>query len=137
MTVPTLVTFIRGAGAVQLAIVAANVLLPRRLATSTYLPRLSRILRQIFIVHWLYIGFVLVIFGTLSLLFAPELAGASPLGQGLSLFLALFWAIRVWLQLFYYDRTFMRENRGGHLAMTLAALYLTGVFSAAALRIGP
>src|SRR5437867_1746463 len=101
-----LVPFVRAAGGVQLAIATANVVLPRLLAVRENLPRLSPILRQVFIVHWLYILGVVLIFGGLSVFFAGDLAGGSPLGRALSGCLAVFWLTRVATQIFFYDAAF-------------------------------
>ena len=124
------------AGCVQLAIFAANFLLPGRLAVRVELPRLSPILRQVFLVHWAYILFVLLIFAALSFLFASELAGGSTLGRAMSACMALFWSTRILIQLFYYDAALKRENRAGNILFTSAFTFLAAVFTAAALGAG-
>lgn len=130
-----LVPWIWAAGVVHLAIVAANFALPRRLRVRENAARLSPILRQVLYVHWLYIVIVLLIFAALCLLFAPELAGASPLGRFLSGAIAAFWLLRIPLQLFYYDRDTRRKNRALDALYLLALIFLAGVFTAAALGV--
>ena len=130
-----LVPYIQIAGGVQLVILAANFFLPRRLYLNIYLPRFSRILRQIFLVHWIYILGVLLLFAGICILFAPELAGESPLGRYLSIGLAVFWTSRFGVQLGYYDAEFKRSHLVGHIVFTVAFAYLAIVFCVAALGV--
>ena len=58
-----LVPLIGMAGGLQLAIAAAHLALPRRLRYRDHLSRVSPIIRQIFIVHSVYIVYVLLAFG--------------------------------------------------------------------------
>ena len=124
------------AGIVQVAIIAGNFLLPRRLDLRANLARLPIFLRQVFLVHWLYILLVLAGFSALCFWFADDLAGASPLGRFLSGAIALFWLLRLLLQLFYYDAELRRRNRLLDVAYCAALLLLSTVFGCAALGAG-
>jgi hypothetical protein len=121
------------AGAIQLAIIAANFALPKKLRCRENLVKVSPMIREVFVVHWLYIVLVLGIFTTLCFWFAPELAGGSRLGRFLSLAMAIFWLLRVPIQLFFYDREIRRQNRLADVAFLLTFSYLGIVFGAAAL----
>jgi len=99
------------AGAVQAAIVLANLPLPRRLKVRESLASVPTFLRQIFYVHWVYIVLTVGLFSALCLAFPRELAGASVLGRFLSAFMGGFWLLRLLLQCFYYDPEVRRENR--------------------------
>ena len=127
-----LVPYLWVAGGIHLIIVASNVLLPKKLHYWENLPKLSPIVRQIFVVHSVYIGLVLTIFSALCFFFAQELAGGSLLGRFLSGCIALFWLIRIPLQLFYYDPEIRRENRLVDVGYTLAMVYSCVVFLVAA-----
>ena len=116
------------AGAVQMAIVLANAVLPAKLRVRSGMASVPRFLRQVFIVHWAYIVFVVLLFGLLCFLFPAELAGGSSLGRFLSCAIAVFWSARLLLQLFYYDPQTRRENRGLDLAYLAALLVLIGIF---------
>jgi hypothetical protein len=131
----TLIWLVWTAGAVQLALIIGNVFLARKLNVRDDLLRVPGILRQIFVVHWLYIVFVLFCFTGLCFFFAPELAGASGLGRFLSAALAAFWLLRIPLQFFYYDPGLRRRHRVGDAAYLAAISYLAAVFSLATLRI--
>ena len=123
------------AGALQLLIIVANFVLPKKLHCRENLTRVSPMIRTVFVVHWIYIVLVLGIFTTLSFWFAPELAGASRLGRYLSAAIAVFWLLRVPVQLFFYDPEIRKQNRFGDLFFLLAFSYLGVVFGVAALGI--
>ena len=127
-------TWIEVAGWLQLAVASANFFLPRKLKYGENLVRLDTIIRQVFIVHSAYIVLVLVGLAGLCLRFPQELAGASGLGRCLSGFIAVFWVLRVPIQLFYYDPALKRQNRAMHLVFTTAFVFLAAVFTVAVLR---
>jgi len=123
-----------GAGAVHVGIMLANIPLPGRLRVRERLAEVPLYLRQIFYVHWVYILIVLGMFAALCFGFAPELAGASPLGRFLSGFMAAFWLLRIVLQVSYYDRGIRKENRVLDSMYLVALIVLVGVFGVAVLR---
>jgi len=120
-------------GIVQLGIAGANLLAPRRFAYRENLARVSPIVREIFVVHCIYIVLVVLFFAAVCLLLPDELHGGCALGRVLSGFLAAFWGLRMLIQLVFYDRALR------HAAPVLDALfvgafgYLTAVFLWAAL----
>jgi len=130
-----LIPLIWAAGAAHLAILGANFILPKKLHCRENLVRVSPMIRQVFVVHWIYIGGVLAIFTSLCFWFAPELAGSSHLGHFLSAVIALFWLPRIPIQLFVYDSELRRQNRAGDVAMLLAIAFVVFVFAAAALGV--
>jgi hypothetical protein len=125
------------AGAVQLVIIAANFVVPKKLRCRENLTRVSPMIRTVFVVHWIYIVLVLGIFTSLCFWFAPELAGASRLGRYLSAVIAVFWLLRVPIQLFFYDPEIRRQNRFGDVLFLLLFSYLGIVFAVAALGVIP
>jgi hypothetical protein len=131
----SLIPWLWAAGAVQLVIIAANFVLPKKLRCRENLARVSPMIREVFIVHWVYIVLVLGIFTSLSFWFAPELAGATRLGRFLSAVIAVFWLLRVPIQIFLYDPELRKQNRMGDLIFLLAFSYLGVVFSVAALGV--
>jgi hypothetical protein len=121
------------AGFVQIAIASANVFIPKKLNYRENLSRVAPIIRQVFVVHSVYIVGVVLLFAVLTFGFAPELAGGRGLGRFLAASMALFWLFRAPVQLLYYDASLRRANRAGDVAFTLAALFLTITYGAAAL----
>ncbi|HKN60055.1 MAG TPA: hypothetical protein VJW93_02680 [Candidatus Acidoferrales bacterium] len=130
-----LIPLIWAAGAVQLAILAANFVMPEKLRCRENLVRVSPMIRQVFIVHWIYILGILAIFSALCFRFAPELASGSRIGHFLSAAIALFWLPRIPIQLFVYDAELRRQHRLGDVAMLLAIAFVVLVFGAAALGV--
>lgn len=121
------------AGFVQLAIGFANVFLPSKLNYRENLSRLSPIIRQIFVVHSFYIVGVVLLFAAVTLGFAGELASGHGLGRFLAAAIAIFWLVRVPVQLLYYDASLRKENRWGDIAFTAATLFVGGTYGVAAL----
>ncbi|HUK87595.1 MAG TPA: hypothetical protein VLT85_08020 [Terriglobales bacterium] len=120
------------AGAIHAGIVLANFALPAKLRVREGIAPLPRFLRQVFVVHWVYIVLTVALFGALCFLFPRELAGATPLGRFLSGFLALFWGLRMVLQIFYYDAGVRRQNRVLDFLYLAGLCALVGIFGAAA-----
>jgi hypothetical protein len=92
----------------------------------------SPIIRQIFVVHSVYIVGVLLLFAALTLGFASDLASGKGLGRFLAAGIAVFWLFRAPVQLLYYDASLRRTNRLGDIAFTTAAIFLTVAYGAAA-----
>jgi hypothetical protein len=117
----------------QLLVATANLFAPRIFRYRENLARVSPMVREIFIVHSIYIVLVVLGAAALCLAFPEELAGKSSLGRSLSAFLAVFWGLRLVIQLFAYDRD-ARRARPVFDALFLAAFaYLTAVFTTGAL----
>ncbi len=98
------------AGFVQVAIASANVFIPRKLNYRENLSRVAPIIRQIFVVHSVYIVGVVLLFAVLTFGFAPELASGRGLGRFLAAAMALFWLFRAPVQLLYYDASSERQH---------------------------
>ena len=127
-----LLLFLWLAGFVQIGIAATNVFLPRKLNYRESLDRVTPIIRQIFVVHSVYIVGVLLLFAALTLGFAGELASGRGLGRFLAGGISVFWLFRAPVQLFYYDQSARRLNRLGDMAFTVAAFFLAATYGAAA-----
>jgi alginate O-acetyltransferase complex protein AlgI len=126
------VPWLWAAGGLHLLVASANFFAPARLHYRENLAKVTPIVREIFHVQSAYIVLTLAGFAALCFLFAPDLAGGSRLGRGLSGFLALFWGLRVLVQVFYYDAAVKRQNPAFHRLFLATFLYLTAVFTAAA-----
>ena len=128
---PALLLFLWLAGFVQVAIACANLLPPAKLNYRENLSRVSPIIRQIFVVHSVYLVGVLLLFAAVTFGFAGELASRRGLGRFLAAAIAVFWLARTPVQLLYYDAALRRENRWGDIAFTAAALFLAVTYGAA------
>lgn len=131
-----LVPLIWIAGAIQLVDAVVNLALPGRIHTRENLDRVSPLVRQVFWSHWAYIMLVLLIFGVMCIFFAPDLAGGSILGRFMSGALAIFWGLRVPIQLYWFDAEFRRQNRLADVSFVVASMYLGIVFGFASAGVG-
>lgn len=120
---------LRAAGAVQLVIAGANFVLPARLEYEKNLAATSLIVRQIFHVHGLYIVLVVTALGLLCAAAPQELLADSRLAHYLRCFIALFWGLRVPVQLGYYDPEVRRRNRIEDVLFALALLSVAGTMT--------
>jgi hypothetical protein len=122
------------AGVIYIAIVLANLPLPRKLRVSENLASVPRFLRQVFYVHWFYIVLIVAFFSALCFGFTRDLMGASALGRFLSGFMAVFWLLRLVLQLFYYDSELRQQIRVLDAIYNLVLVALVVIFGFAALH---
>jgi len=119
------------AGLVQVAIAFTNLFLPAKLKYRENLSRVAPIIRQIFVVHSVYIVGVVLLFAAVTFGFAGELASGHGLGRFLAAAIALFWLFRAPVQLLYYDAALRKQNRWGDIAFTACALFLAVAYGAA------
>jgi|SRR5690242_5807902 len=124
------------AGLVQVAIAFANFFLPAKLKYHENLSRVAPIIRQIFVVHSVYIVGVVLLFAVVTFGFAGELASGHGLGRFLAAAIALFWLFRAPVQLLYYDATLRQRNRWGNIAFTAGTLFLAATYGAASFAHG-
>ncbi|HYE04998.1 MAG TPA: hypothetical protein VEL07_05675 [Planctomycetota bacterium] len=120
------------AGVVHLAIAGGNVLLPRLLDYRRQLAALDPLIRQVYLVHSLYIVLVLTALGVLCLAFPADLAGSSDLGRTLSAGIAIFWGIRLLLHLFYYRPAATPLVRAMARALLVCVVGFVALFTALA-----
>jgi hypothetical protein len=107
-----------------------------KIEISRNLSRVAPIIRQIFVVHSVYIVGVVLLFAAVTFGFAGELASGHGLGRFLAAAIAVFWLFRAPVQLLYYDSTLRKENRWGDIAFTVGALFLAATYGAASLAQG-
>jgi len=121
-------------GAVLVLIALANLIVPSKLRYRENLARLSPIVRQVFILHSVYMVLIVLGFAALCLEFPADLAGGSALGRGLSGFLAIFWISRAVVQWVYIDKATKASNPFGNVAYTTATAAIGCVFALASIR---
>ena len=131
----SLPTLLRIAGFMHFGLLTASALTPRALDWRANLASLHPFLRRLFWVYGSFIVLIIVAFGTFTLCHGAEMAGGTPLGRSLCLFIAAFWAARLAVQLFVFDaRPFLTTAfyKIGYHALTLVFIYFAAVYGVAA-----
>ncbi len=112
-------------------IVLLNFVVWRRFQWATEIQRLSLLTRQVFIVHSYFIMLSVAGFGAMSLFYPNALIDRTPLAQLVLVFLVLFWASRLLMQLFFYDASLWRGQRFNtviHVLFTGIWAYFTAIY---------
>ena len=99
----TLETVIQIGGLLHFAIFLIAIWVPRVMDWKKLLSLLEPMMRHLLWVYAVFIMFVILGFGTLSLFFAAALASGTGLAKFLCGFIAIFWIGRVFVQLFLFD----------------------------------
>jgi len=123
------------AGAGQLCVLAASVLVPLRLNWPSELKLLPRLHRQM---YWVYGGYVvlsIIAFGVISLVNAQALADGSRLARSVCAYIAIFWGIRLSLQTVLDVKEHLTAwwLTAGYVTLTILFLCFAIVYGAAAI----
>jgi hypothetical protein len=127
------------AGALHLGLICAGAMMPGVVGLRSHLATMPPFIRQLFWVYYLFIGLCLISFGTITVTFAPVLAGGTNLARALCIFFAAFWTLRLIAGTFIFDlRPYLTSNwrRLGYHAINLVFAYLPIVYIWAALKGG-
>jgi hypothetical protein len=124
-----LIPYIWAAGLLQLLVASANVVAVKMFRYRESLRAVPRHVAHVFVVQNVFIVVTVVAMAGLCFSFAEDLAGGSRLGRSLSGFFAVFWAVRLVFQLFFYDRESRRQHRVFDILFLIAFVYLVAVFA--------
>ena len=91
------------AGILHFGILIASASVPKVLNWHDQLGLLSRFMRRLVWVYGVFIVFVIIGFGLISIVCADALISASPLAQAICCFIGLFWLLRHAVQFFVFD----------------------------------
>ena len=117
----------------QLGVAALNLGLVRLLQWREPLGRLPLLMREVFQVHVWFISFTLVSFGIMTLRFAvPMAARTDPAATWLAAIIAVFWGLRVFIQLAYYSVSHWRHD----MFRTMVHLFLVIMYGGMAVAYG-
>jgi hypothetical protein len=139
MKTTTLVLMLQMAGILHVGLMCAGMTMPRVVNLRAHLVTLPLFVRQLFWVYYAFIGLCLVSFGTITFVFARELADGSGLARGLCLFLAVFWTVRLVAATFVFDvRPYIKSGllRVGYHATSAVFVFLPVVYLLAAWKGG-
>lgn len=124
------------AGCGLLVLALLHVAFPRRFGWQQDLAQVTLLNRQLFYVHTLFIAVTVAIFGGLSILIGWTWDGTgTPLTVAVLGAFALFWSIRLAVQLFVFDRRLWKGDRFNtaiHVLFTAVWTGLTLLYAVAA-----
>lgn len=132
MNAPILEAGLRVGGLMMTGLVAANFVAAKRWRYRADLAGCGVMVRQVFHVHCAYIIAIIASLAVLCLGW-PQLLLADGMGRVLSGFFGIFWASRVVVQLTYYDGETRRRDRGWDLFFLGVFMFLSAVFTLAAI----
>jgi hypothetical protein len=125
-----MITHLCIAGSLQVALALIHFIFPRYFKWREQLTGLTLINRQLMYVHTFFIALVVLLMGVLCLA-APADIITTRLGKYLSLGLFVFWATRLFFQLFVYSSGLWKGKRFEtlvHIVFTIIWIYLSVVF---------
>ena len=129
-----MITHLRVAGALMIALASVHVIFPRYFNWREDLAPLSLINRQLMWVHTFFVALVVLLIGILSIAEASSLV-STELGRSVTLGVGIFWGCRLVLQWFGYSWELWRGKRFEtivHVAFTLLWSYFTALYLYAA-----
>lgn len=121
-------------GILHFGILLASALVPKVLDWKGSLQKLDGLSRNIVWIHGLFIVFVIIGFGTSSVLLSADLASGTTLARGVCGFIAFFWGARLAVQFLVFDARPYLTNRflkAGYHGLTLVFAYNLIVYSCA------
>ena len=130
-------TLILIGGILHLATLLGSAQVPKEMNFKEELPKLSSLMK-----HWVltaggYIVLNILAFGIVSILLPGELASGTVLARAICGFIAVFWGIRLVIQLFLFDAKPYLRNwflKLGFHGLTIVFLYQTVVYGWAVIR---
>ena len=120
------------AGLLHLGVLIAGVVMTKVLRWKKELQKIDKLSEHIIWTHGAYVFSTVLFFGIVSLLWPNVLFDGHILGIVLSVFITLFWGVRLFIQLFYFDPKPYLTNiilKMGFHGLTLCFLYFTIIYS--------
>jgi len=134
MNTTTLVTLLQIAAVLHLGLAWAGVTMPKVVGLGQHLAPLPPFIRRLFYTYFTFIALMLVAFGTLTFVFANNIAAGEPVARGLCLLMLGFWLVRLFVAAFVFDVRPYLTNwflRIGYQATNLVFIYLVAVYALA------
>jgi hypothetical protein len=139
MNTSTLVTLLQIAAILHLGLAWAGATMPKVVGLGQHLAPLPPFIRHLFYTYFSFIALMLVAFGTLTFIFAPNIAAGEPAARGLCLLMLGFWLVRLFVAAFIFDvRPYLKNwfLRLGYQATNFVFIYLVAVYAIAAWKGG-
>jgi len=132
MNTATLVTLLQIAAVLHLGLAWAGATMPKVVGLGQHLSPLPPFIRQLFYTYFSFIALMLVAFGTLTFILAPNIAAGEPAARGLCLLMLGFWLVRLFVAAFVFDVRPYLTNwflRAGYQATNIVFIYLVAVYA--------
>ncbi|MAG55166.1 MAG: hypothetical protein CMJ83_02640 [Planctomycetes bacterium] len=121
------------AAAAQLGVLSANFFAKRMFRYRENLERVDPVVRDVFWAQHTFLMLAVAGYALLCIFFADALASGTGIGRAISGFLALFWGLRLVMQVWHYNADEKRRHSGFNWLFTATFLYLACLFGGAAL----
>jgi hypothetical protein len=115
----------------HVALLAVSVQIPTRLGWRTQLPAMTPMNRKLYVVAAGYIVFTYLSFGVLTAVLHDEILRGDPAAVGLSVFIGLYWLIRLILDGVWFGHAGWPAGRRyvlAHVALDALFAYLVAVY---------
>ena len=132
MTPAMLTLLLRIAAVLHVGLMWAGASMPRAVALRTHLATLPPFLRRLFLVYFVFIGMMLLGFGSLTFFFAGPMAAGEPVARALCIMMLIFWTVRLFVAAFVFDvRPYLTNwfYRFGHQGINLVFVYLVTIYA--------
>jgi len=139
MNTTTLVTLLQIAAVLHIGLAWAGATMPKVVGLGEHLAPLPPFIRRLFYTYFSFIALMLVAFGLLTFILAPNIAAGEPAARGLCLLMLGFWLVRLFVAAFVFDVGPYLTNRLlrlGYHATTLVFICLVLVYALAAWKGG-
>ena len=139
MTTATLVMLLQIAALLHLGLAWAGLTMPKVVGLAEHLAPLPPFIRRLFYTYFTFIALILVAFGLLTCIFAPNIAAGEPAARGLCLLMLGFWFVRLLVAGLVFDvRPYLTSSllRVGYQATNVVFIYLVLVYALAAWKGG-
>jgi hypothetical protein len=139
MTTATLITLLQIAAILHLGLAWAGLTMPKVVGLGEHLAPLPPFIRRLFYVYFTFIALMLVAFGVLTFILAPNITAGEPAARGLCLLMLGFWLVRLVVAAFVFDvRPYLKSwfLRFGYQATNVVFIYLAIVYALAAWKGG-
>ena len=106
--------------------------MPRAVNLNEHLKTLPQFIRRLFFVYFVFIGLILVSFGTLTFVFANSIATGEPMARALCVVMLVFWLVRLVAAAVVFDvRPYLTNwfYRLGYVALNAVFVYLLFVYA--------
>ena len=109
------------AGFTHFGVLLAGIQAPAQLNWKEEIPRMSKFNQKIMVIYYLFTGFTIVMFGSLTLFLRDEIFNQEPVASLLALVIGIWWSARILVDMFVFDHEDWPDGKQfiiGHIVLT-------------------